>query len=173
MEHMDSFFNEFREAGTAGKDIQMKNDSQIFSDWIIQVYKEKGAKYFIINNFVILPIEHFQEYFDVTAKYRIKRSGSSNVGKSRLKPVLDFISTTDYVINNSRIDRDKLFVQSSQSLHNKRFIYQQYEYMFSQRGDEYEVRKLSNTYNANVIFSITQLKKEHGLTDREFIEILK
>ena len=173
MKHMDQDFDEFREAGTAGKDIQMENDSQIFSDWIIQIYKEKGAKYFITNNFVILPIEHFQEYFDVTAKYRIKRSGSGNVGKSRLEPVIDYIATTDYVINSSRIDGDKLFVQSSQQLHDRRFIFQQYEYMFSQRGDEYEVRKLSNTYNANVIFSITQLEKKYGLTDNEFIEILK
>ncbi len=173
MKHMDASFDEFREAGTAGKDIKMENDSEIFSDWIIQVYNEKGAKFFITNNFVILPIEHFQEYFDVTAKYRIKRSGSSSVGKSRLHPVLDYIYTTDYTINDSRIDGDKLFVQSEQHLHDRRFIFKQYEYMFSQRGDEYEVRKLSNTYNANVIFSITQIEKEYGLSDEEFIKFLQ
>lgn len=171
--HMNNSFDEFREAGTAGKEIEMQNGSRIFSDWIIQTYKEKGVKYFITNNFIILSIEHFSDYFNVTAKYRIKRSGSGNVGKSRLTPILDYIDTTDYVISDSRFEGDKLFVQSQQHLHDRRFIYQQYEYMFSQRGDEYEVRKLSNTYNANVIFSITQIERDYGLTDAEFIEILK
>ena len=173
IEYMNRYFDDFREAGTVGKDIEMENSSKIFSDWIIQTYKEKGVRYFITNNFVILPIEYFSDYFNVTAKYRIKRSGSGNVGKNRIPLILNHISTTDYVINDSRIDGDKLFIQSHQNLHNRRFIYQQYEYMFSQRGDEYEVRKLSNTYNANVIFSITQIEREHGLTDAEFIEILK
>ncbi len=173
MEHMDESFDEFREAGTVGKDIQMENGSRIFSDWIIQTNKEKGAKYFITNNFVILPIEYFSDYFEITAKYRIKRSGSGDVGKNRISSVLNHIAAADYVINNSRIDGNKLFIQSQQNLHNRRFIYQQYEYMFSQRGNEYEVRKLSNTYNANVIFSISQIEKEQGLTDAEFIDVLK
>ena len=73
----------------------------------------------------------------------------------------------------SRIDGDKLFIESNTSLHNTRFILQQYEYMFSQRGDEYEIRKLSNTYNANVIFSIKQKNRTAGLSDTEFINHLK
>lgn len=71
------------------------------------------------------------------------------------------------------MDGDKLFVESSHNLHNKRFVFQQYEYMFSQRGNEYEIRKLSNTYNANVIFSITHNTTTPGLSDAEFINALK
>lgn len=173
IEYMNKSFDFFREAGTAGKNIEMENGSKIFSDWIIQIYKEKNVRLFITNNFVILPIESFSDYFDVTAKYRIKRSGSGNVGRSRLHAVQNHLAATDFMINSIRIDDDKLFVQSKQELHNKRFIYRQYEYMFSQCGNEYGVRKLSNTYNANVIFSITQVERKHGLTDDEFIEILK
>jgi len=44
--------------------------------------------------------------------------------------------------------------------------------MFSLRGNEYELRKLSNTYNANVIFSIKQ-KSSRGLNDEDFIRYLK
>lgn len=173
MDHMDTQFDEYREAGTTGKDIYMANGSSIFSDWIIQAYEEKGAEFFITNDFTILPIERFQEFFEVTAKYRIKRSGSSSVGKSRLSPVLNYIKSHDYVMTDSRIDGDKLFIESNTSLHNTRFILQQYEYMFSQRGDEYEIRKLSNTYNANVIFSIKQKNRTAGLSDTEFINHLK
>lgn len=122
MEYMNEDFDAFREAGTAGKDIDMPNGSDIFADWIIQAYKDKGADFFITNNYTILPIERFREYFEVTAKYRIKRSGSGNVGKSRLKPVMDYISTHDYVITDSRVAGDKLFVVSPQQLHDHRFI---------------------------------------------------
>ena len=173
MEYMNKDFDAFREAGTAGKDIDMPNGSDIFAGWIIQAYKDKGADFFITNNYTILPIEHFREYFDVTAKYRIKRSGSGNVGKSRLKPVMDYISTHDYVITDSRVAEDKLFVVSPQQLHNHRFILRGIEYMFSLRGDEYELRKLSNTYNANVIFSIKHKASTPGMSEPEFIACLK
>lgn len=39
-------------------------------------------------------------------------------------------------------------------LRNSRFAICGTEYMISQRNEGYEVRKLSNTFNANVIFSI-------------------
>ena len=44
--------------------------------------------------------------------------------------------------------------------------------MFSQRGERYEIRKLSNTYNANVIFSVKLNEYASGLTDQEFITAL-
>lgn len=171
--YMNEAFDEFREAGTAGKDIDMPNGSDIFADWIIQVYKDKGTKFFITNNYTILPIERFRDYFDITAKYRVKRSGSSNVGKSRIKPVIDYIESHDYIITDSRIAGDKLFVISPQKLHDHRFILHGIEYMFSLRGNEYELRKLSNTYNANVIFSIRQRTFVQGMDDNEFINYLK
>ena len=173
MDYMNHSFDEYREAGTAGKDIDMDNSSQIFSDWIIQTYQEKGADFIITNDYTILPLEHFLDYFEVTGKYRIKRSGSGNVGKSRLQPVIDYITTHDYIINNTRIEGDKLFVSSTQNLHDQRFILRGIEYMFSLRGHEYELRKLSNTYNANVIFSIKKKNTSPGLSKVAFIEELK
>lgn len=173
MNYMNNDFDAYREAGTAGKDIDMPNGSNIFAAWIIQAYRDKEVDFFITNNYTILPIEYFKEYFDVTAKYRIKRSGSGNVGKSRLKLVMDYISTHDYAITDFRIDRDKLFIVSPQKLHDHRFILRGTEYMFSLRGDEYELRKLSNTYNANVIFSIKRKNSTLGMSEIEFINYLK
>lgn len=171
--YMNTQFDGFREAGTTGKDIDMQNGSSIFSDWIIQTYKEKGTEFFITNNYTILPIKRFNEYFDVTAKYRIKRSGSGSVGKSHLIPVLNYIESHNYSITGSRIESQKLFVTSDKNLHNLRFILGKYEYMFSQRDTEYEIRKLSNTYNANVIFSIKQIDGIPGMSDEDFIHSLK
>ena len=139
---MNQDFHTFREAGTKGKDIDMPNGSTIFSDWIIQTYQDKGVKFFITNNNTILPIERFRAYFDVSAKYRIKRSGSGNVGKSRMNLVLNYINSQDYAIIDLNITGDKLFINSLNNLHNNRFILRGTEYMFSLRGAEYEIRRL-------------------------------
>lgn len=173
IEYMNKDFDGFRDAGTAGKDIDIPNGSDIFSDWIIQVYGDKGTKFFITNNYTILPIEHFRDYFNVTAKYRTKRSGSGNIGKANLNPISDYIKSSNYAITNSRTAGDKLFVVSPQKLHNQRFTLRGIEYMFSLRGNEYELRKLSNTYNANVIFSIKHKSSTPGMDDKDFIKCLR
>lgn len=173
MKHMNGQFDSFREAGTAGKDIIMEDGSSIFAHWIIQTYKEKNVKFFITNNYTILPVEKFGEYFHVTAKYRIKRSGSSNVGKSRFASVIHYLTSHDYGIISSGMENDKLFVTSNRSLHNERFILGDLEYMFSRRGNVYEIRKLSSTRNANVIFSIRQIPNKPGLSHDVFINLLK
>ena len=173
MNYMNQDFDAFREAGTAGKDIDMPNSSNVFANWIIQAYSDKGAKFFVTNNFTLLPIENFSDYFNVTAKYRIKRSGSDNVGKSRFNLVLDYITSNGYIITSHRTSGSKLFVSSPKNLHAQRFIIRGIEYMFSLRGNEYELRKLSNTYNANVIFSIKQKAMIPGMSDDEFIQHIK
>lgn len=172
MDYMNQDFDAFREAGTAGKDINIPNGSNIFASWIIQTYQKKGTEFFITNGYTLLPIKQFSYYFEVTAKYRIKRSGSGNVGKNRINLVMNYIVAHNYAITNSRVNGNKLFVSTSRNLHNLRFILQGDEYMFSLRGNEYELRKLSNTYNANVIFSIRQ-KSSQGMRDEDFICFLK
>lgn len=48
------------------------------------------------------------------------------------------------------------------------------QYMFSQKkaSIEYTIKKLSNTKNANVIFSITLAKNVIGISHNEFISSL-
>ena len=175
--YMNQYFDEFREAGTTGKEIDIPDKKNIFSNWIITTYGAKGVKFFITNHYTLLPLNRFGTYFDITAKYRVKRSGSSNVGKNRIKPVTEYIkSHTDSVID-SCINGDKLYIISSAQLHNQRFILNGYEYMFSLKKMEshavYEIRRLSNTYNANVIFSVAYHPAVSGITDSEFINLLK
>lgn len=172
IEHMNKSFDQFRNAGTTGKDIILPNDQDIFSKWIIEIYKKKGVRFLITNNQILLPIEHIKEYFDISAKYRIKRSGSSNVGRSSIPTVKEYL-LRDYIVQDTRIDGDKLFIISHETYHNKRFILRDFEYMFSLRNHEYEIRKLSNTYNANVIFSIKLKDGKLGMSPEEFISILK
>ena len=175
IKHMNKCFDEFRDSGTTGKDIILDNDQDIFSNWIIESYKDKNVRFFITNDYTILPIERFADYFEISAKYRIKRSGSSSLGKSRVAAYAQLLSNNtahNYAITDVRVDGEKLFVSSDRELHNLRFIDRMYEYMFSARGCEYEVRRLSNTYNANVIFSIKFKSNMSGLSDKDFIEHL-
>lgn len=173
IEFMNEDFDGFREAGTAGKDINMQSGSKIFADWIIQIYKEKGACLFITNDFRIVNIDDFAEHFNVSAKYRIKRSGSGNVGKKYLSDISLYLKEHYHNISSVVADGDKLFVTSSTDLHNERFVYGKYEYMISNRGSLYEIRKLSNTYNANVIFSIDIKNNKVGLSNDEFMAFLR
>ena len=174
IEYMNQHFEEFKEAGTAGKKILMDDDQDIFSKWIIDYYKDKDIKYIITNHYIILPIEELNDYFYITSEYRIKRSGSSNVSKRNISNVIDHIHSNDYIIENTRQDNSKLFVESSRPLHNERFLLRGYEYMFSSRdSQQYEVRKLSNTFNANVIFSINLKPNKKGMSPHEFIRALK
>ena len=173
MDFMNDGFDEFREAGTAGKNIEMLNGSKIFADWIIQTYKNKGAEFFITNDYKIIRVDDFSDHFDVSAKYRIKRSGSSSVGKSRFTEVSRYLKNEFASITSINTQGDKLFVSANCNMHGMRFVYGGYEYMISQRKDIYEIRKLSNTYNANVIFSIQLKSNRSGLSNSEFIDCLK
>jgi hypothetical protein len=172
IDYMNNDFHTFREAGTPGKELQMKNGADIFAGWIMEVYHNKGVEFFITNEFTILPIESFSKYFEISAKYRIKRSGSSNLGKNRISSVMDYIREHNYVITNFHVEGDKLFVTSTQDLHDTRFILKGIEYMFALRNNEFELRKLSNTYHANVIFSIKQ-RPVDGLNNEDFTRYLE
>ncbi|MFZ7242712.1 hypothetical protein ACLSZ5_06030, partial [Avibacterium avium] len=148
------------------------NGSDIFSNWIIHTYKKKNVRFFITNNYTIFPIDCLKEHFEVTAKYRIKRSGSTNVGKLYINDVMKYV-IHNYKITNHRTENGKLFVISSQDLDKCKFKIFETEYMFSPRGSEYEIRKLSNTNNANVIFSVTQKASIKGMPKALFIDSLK
>lgn len=150
--YMNDDFDAFANAGTKGKNIDMNED--IFADWIIDHYSDIGVEFIISNNHVIIPISELSNYFDISACYRIKRSGSSSVGRPRLNEVSAYLNDCDYSIENIKPEGDKLYVYSSSDLDKVRFKINKNEYMFSQKEAYYEIRKLSNTYNANVIFSI-------------------
>lgn len=173
MEYMNTDFDAFREAGTKGKDINIPNSSNIFANWIMKMYESKEVLFFITNNYTILPLHRFSEYFDISATYRIKRSGSSGISKTLSTSVLDYIYSKNYMITNVRTEKNKLFLKSPQQLDKKRFIYNNNEFLFSSCEGEYELRKLSNTYNANVIFSINYKSNVTGITNAEFIDSLK
>lgn len=168
MDHMNKHFDYYREAGTSGRKISL--DSRLFVDWIEDYYKRKGVKLFISNSFRIVPIEDFGKHFSVTAKYRVKRSGSTEVGNTNRREVLGALKR--FSLTETWDEGKKLFARGNAGMHDTRFVVGKYEYMISDRGEKYEIRKLSNTYNANVIFSIQEVATR-GMSDIDFIHYLR
>lgn len=170
--YMNNNFETFCKSDTKGTKINIKNDQNIFSNWIIQEYKNKGTEFFITNNFTILPVDDIKKHFDISAKYRVKRSGSSNPSKMSLNKLSEYIENKFYKINNVIKDNGKLFVTSSEDIDKQKFYFEDNEYMFANRKDKYEVRKLSKTTNANVIFQIFKKENIEGLSEKEFLSFL-
>ncbi len=173
IEHMNESFDEYKGAGTSGKSIIMGNGSAVFANWIVLTYRNKGVRFFITNDYKIFPIDAFSEHFAVEAKYRVKRSGSREVGKKIMSSVMAHIQNGDYGVTGMESQGGKLFVTADRDIHNIRFNLDDAEYMFSDRSGKYEVRRLSNVCNANVIFSITLKNNRTGLTDGVFIACLQ
>lgn len=104
-------------------------------------------------------MDKFSEYFSVSAKYRVKKSGSSSPSAKFVEEVqilLDSSGTTGKVSHNGK----KMFVETSENLNKKRFIGKENTFMMSVTEEGTVVRKLSNTANANVIFSIKSKKSQ-------------
>lgn len=168
IEYMNQNFYYFNHAGTAGKELDI--DSCIFADWIINHYRRKGVKYIIsyYDGYVIFPIRKFADYFDITAKYRIKKSGSSSPAKKDIPAVTEKIRAY-YPTARFYRDGKKVFVRLSEPLTEDRFILGDYTYYLSAQDNGcFEVRRLSNTYHMNVIFSIRLIKHQSRKDLEEF-----
>lgn len=165
IEYMNADYERFNDADTAGEELYI--DPNIFTKWIIGHYKSKNVKYVISKriNMVICPIDKFGEYFSVSAKFRIKKSGSSEPSSKYVYSVIATLQNdyglTDvyqYAVNKKK----KLFVNAPIHLSKVRFELGNYTYYLSpqEKSNYFEVRQLSNTRNKNVIFSINVIKEQ-------------
>lgn len=171
--YMNSDFHRFNHAGTAGQFLDLETD--VFSNWIIRHYQEKNVKYVISRgvDFVVFPIRKYHEYFNITATFRIKKSGSSSPAQKDIANIKQ--SIIDCYPSASFTQRQKkLYVTIAEQLTTNKFVLGKYTYYLSGQGHkEYEVRKLSNTNNMNVIFSVNLIKGQDPNDLREFKEDLE
>ena len=168
IDYMNADFDRFNNAGTAGQPLSI--DQNVFSNWIIRHYKERNVKYFISkkDDYVILPIRRFTDYFNVTANYRVKKSGSSVPAKKDIAAIQSLISSSYPTVKFDTVGK-KLYADINRIIAQARFDLGNYTYFFSpQSTGKYEIRRLSNTYNMTVIFSI-HLKHDQNPADlKEF-----
>lgn len=170
IDYMNKDFELYANAGTKGLDINLSQN--LFTNWITNSYKQNGVKFFITkgNDFIIFPIEKYQNYFNISCKYRIKKSGSSSVPKYLQRNVLEIIRQKDpYCEVNNFFE-----IKSSANLNKSFFSIGKNDFLIKEKSPNlYRVRKLSNTRNANVIFSISLIQEQNEEDLMEFIEKIK
>lgn len=169
IDFMNSNFYEFCNSGTTGSVINIQKS--VFYNWIIKYYREKGVEFFITKDtedFLIFPIDQISKYFNVIAKYREKKSGSSNLNNSNKS---DF----EYAMINAGIDFifNWLEIISDKNLDGIKVKGDKYDYLIRKKGSNYMVRNLSNTRNANVIFSIELMKYYDEQQRKDIIQFEK
>ena len=142
IEYMNQDFDRFNNAGTAGEKLDI--DTNVFTSWIIEHYKDRNVKYFISyeKEYVILPIRKFSAYFDVIANYRIKKSGSSDPAKKNFSIIKSTISSMHPSVSFKE-ENKKLFAIINTPLTYDKLQIGKYTYYFSKQEQEgvYRIKK--------------------------------
>lgn len=167
--YMNEDYDRFNTAGTAGETLNINPD--VFTQWIIGHYKEKKVKYVISKRkqIVICPIEKFGDYFEVSANFRIKKSGSKEPSGKYVDDVIEALKEnfqiTD-VYKQTVNGKNKLFANAPAGLSKVRFELGDYTFYLSPQVEagHFEIKQLSNTRNKNVIFTIN-VKQEQVPSD--------
>ena len=170
LDKMAEDFDKYKNPDTDG--IELLMDKRYFYSWICEFYKSKGVKYFIIekevgsknlsqNNFIIFPIEHFHKYFDVTALYRRKKSGSSNPTEHDYTEIKKAAASEGFAIKDIYKSGKYVFVKMNAEPITYKIIGEMHTYQYKpETNGIFKVTKLSSTSNPNVIFSISLIQDQ-------------
>lgn len=172
--HMNRNKEKYKNVGTKSISIDMDKDE--FAKWIVAHYLEKNEPYVITKGeegFIVVPIEKYTDYFKTTAAYRIKKSGSCDVSSANLVDIKAYFRANGKTPVFSFVGK-KLYMKNYPMREKEKFTVGKYDYMVSSIDHNgCYLRRLSNTNNANVIFSI-ELKSRQRQNDlREFEERIR
>ena len=172
IDYINLNYQYYSDVNSAGKEIIL--DKDIFYNWIVRHYEKKNVRFFITrynDKFLLFHIKDFSKYFNVKAIFRLKKSGSRHITendkiilKEILKYNINFHFEGTNIISNYNLDRKK--IQNEE----KTYYFRKIDI------NKYSVTKLSNTNNANVIFSIElhkELKQEINHVAKENLKIPK
>jgi len=151
-------------------------NSQILFDWVKRVYSQKGVKWVIASslydnlntqNTTLIPLNEIDSYFDISASFRRKKSGTSHLPKTKED---DFKSHLNRITTNYHLEKQgtKYLLELNEDIGTK---YISDEYFLSPTGTNstFYVKKRSSTNNANVMFSLT-LKNNIDFKSEKFKE---
>lgn len=174
IDYMNAHFDTFKNVQT--QQIRLDLPQHDMFKWVREYYTAvKNVEFFTTkdaeNNFVIVPIDKLADYFDISATYRVKRSGSSKLN-AKWQP--DF----KHALNIQNIPYAFINTHTLTTPHNidkQRFITPNNTYYTTRNTtvaypSEYTAKILSKTHNANVIFRITSLYKPQHPDDLALFE---
>ena len=160
-EHMNENYEYYKSPTTAG--INLKCSKKMMYESIYSYCKDHNIEFFIskrkTSNFKIISIQNFEKNFDISGKYRKKKSGTSYIkNNDALKDHLKKL------FPEGNINSDKkgliLKLKNSESLKlklkkNRSYQFDNINIYFSPINDnEFYVKKKSCNNNATVIFSL-------------------
>lgn len=156
IEYMNDNFDKYKDVNT--KSISIDLSTSILEGWIKNHYKELSTKFVITcnldNKFIIFPLDKLSTYFDISANYRIKGSGSRYLNKTDSSIVKSYLEKQ---FNKEFIeiykDGKKCFAKFKTNNLTSNFKFSINDTKF-QLSTSNAITKLSNTRNPNVIFSL-------------------
>lgn len=170
IKEMNKDFENLKKPSAANLDI----NADLFVNWIVSYYKDiKKASFMMTkgDGYILFPIEKLANYFNVTASYRIKKSGSSNPVAKNVEEIKDLLCSAGLNVASLFFTEKHLNVilRNPITLKTISLCGNKYNYFLRGEGKNFRITKLSNTHNANVIFSIT-LKSPQDIGDLKAFE---
>lgn len=191
IDYMEKNYSRYCKPTQSGIDINVTTDT--LYALVDEYYSAKLVKFFMTkdynDNYIIFPAAKFKNYFNITSCYRKKKSGSSEPSEIHIPEIEQAL--TDYSIKGSvditTVDKPRCFLTTdNNALHKERLICTDYTYQLKTNEHSkkiiaphilayiYEVRKLSNTNNPNVICQLDLKDVRQDVDDlKSFEAILK
>lgn len=191
IDHMTKKYSHYCKPTQSGIAIDVTSDT--LYNLVDEYYSPKFVKFFMTkdydDNYIIFPAEKFKNYFNITSCYRKKKSGSGEPLETHICEIEQALA--DYSINGTveitTVDKPRCFLATDDDgLHKKRLICTDYTYQLKSNEHSkklaashilthyYEIRKLSNTNNPNVICQLELKDVQQDINDlKSFENILK
>lgn len=170
--YINSNYSIFKNVST--KSIPINLPTNIFEEWIKGHYINKDVEFVITSdsndNFIIFPIDKYGDYFEIKANFRIKTSGSRELSK-KYEHIVKRLFEENFAPCHIEWKGSKAYIVSDINIANKTKLYgSNYRYQFNIEDNKYLIKMLSNTNNANVIFSIVLINRQDDSDLDKFIK---
>lgn len=164
IEIMQKSYAAFKACGTSGTPFSSEHQALEY-EWVKDFYSKKKTEFVIAekilghtgdDNFLIFPLSKFEKYFDISATYRIKTSGSNNPNPKDEEEILSTLAGNKITVTKQGFEGGHYYIYTTGIQDKIQYRGKSHRWQFNLEGvGKYQVRKLSNTNNANVIFAIT------------------
>ena len=171
IDHLNEHKETYSPKGQKSIEIDMKPD--VLAGWVREHYRRKDSHLIItstkLNDYkVIVPIENINDYFDVSAVIRRKRSGTSYVAKRRIEHCVSELKqfATTRRLHIKEIVQEKkpyvVFHEDVSLTKTERYVGEDY-FLSPKKDGGYYLKTRSKTNNLNVIFSLHYVGPEENI----------
>jgi hypothetical protein len=176
IEHINNNYNYYKNVKTAGLPINVKEE--VLFNWVKETYKNKNVSWIVSSNqynnlskntVLLIPLEEINQYFNISAVLRRKKSGTAHLAVSSetlfIEKLKDIVNEEDYELS---CDGKKYLLKLKKELDSK-YISEEYFLSNTNVENEFYVKKRSGTNNPNIVFSLNY-KNGLDFKDEKFKE---